>query len=729
MIPPVARFLAPLVSVAFLLPTATMTPAHAEPSDPGHHKQRAQTSEARKSAGGKVSRSARRAPTKDSFEVTIENVSPAVIPKKGAITLNGSVTNLTESTLTGLNVHPLSSYAPFQSTAELTAAADADADANLGGERLQNPAVLDNSISQLAAGATAQWRVRVPVKELRITGSEGVYLLGVQVLSDSADGGRDGLADGRARTFVPLVDNQRDPVTTGVVVPIRRAVTFTAEGRVDGVDLWATELAPGGRLADLLDLIVSGTPATTTVLVDPAVVDAVQQLADGNRPRNMAATVEPEEEDGDDDAATEETEEPAPLEGIDARAAELATAWLARLTTQLKSSDVLALPYGDVDVAAASQYSGATISDAGAASSASLLGHGVVSTPAVAPPSGLLPMTAMKSTDDAVVLLSNHALPERFATEAADTAAIQVGDSQALIYTDSYRGADPYDRTSAVAMRQRILAEAAVRAVSGDTSPLLVNLPAELDPGYAADSFFDSLDQPFVDLGPLSDVRSQIKEFAETDTLVYPQRQVNAELSPSHFTAADRLAETGATLDELLPLNDTLAAQVREEALTTVSVHSRSDKLEALTRISASTDWLRRHLAKVELSTPSFVILSAESGPFTMTVTNGLEQPVAFAVRAETDAELQIKAPATIELEANTSRTFTLTAKAGTIGVHQVDLVAVTLDGSPIGTVGQLSVRSNSVGKVIWVVLGVGVGILFIAIAIRLGKRIRKRDA
>lgn len=727
MIPPVARFLAPLVSLAFLLPTATTTPAHAEPGDPGHRKVQTKSPETRPPGAGKVSRSARRAPTKDSFEVTIEDVSPAVIPKRGAITLRGSVTNLTESTLNGLNVHPLSSYSPFRTSAELTTAADADAELSLGGRRLQNPVVLDNSITQLAAGATARWRVRVPVKELEISGEEGVYVVGIQVLSDSADGGRDGLADGRARTFVPLVDNSRDPVTAGVVVPIRHPVAFTAEGRIDDVDQWAAELAPGGRLADLLDLIVGAPTATSTLLVDPAVLDAVQQLAAGNPERNLATTVEPEDED--DEQPAPEPEEPPALEGIDARAAELAAQWLETLTTQLTTGDVLALPYGDLDVAAASQYDGATLTDAGAASSASLLGLGVVSTPAVAPPSGLLPMTAMKNAGDAIMLLSNQALPERFATEIADASAIQVGDSQALLYTDTYRGADPYDRTSAVAMRQRILAEAAVRAVAGEETPLLVNLPAAIDPGSDAGTFFDSLDQPFVDLSQIGDVRSKITSFAKTDTLVYPQRQSDAELSPSHFTAADRLADAGATLDDVLPLNDTLAGQVREEALTTVSVHSRADKLAALTRISSSTDWLRRHLAKIELSTPSFVILSAESGPFTMTVTNGLEHPVAFAVRAETDDELQIKAPATIELEGNTSRTFTLTAKAGTIGVHQVDLVAVSPDGSPIGAVEQLSIRSNSVGKVIWVVLGVGVGILFIAIAIRLGKRIRKRDA
>ncbi|MFS3127749.1 hypothetical protein ACLM5J_05015 [Nocardioides sp. Bht2] len=726
MIPPAARFLAPLVSLAFLLPVATMTPAHAEPGDPGRREHQQQTTEARKQAAPKASRSARRAPTKDSFEVTIENVSPAVIPKKGSITMRGTVTNLTENTLTGLNVHPLSSYAPFRSSAELTTAADAEAEVSFG-QRLQSPEVLDNSITQLPAGGTARWRVRVPVKKLEITGAEGVYQLGVQVLSDSADGGRDGLADGRARTFVPLVSGDHDPVTTSVVVPVRRAVNQTAEGRIADVDEWASDLAPGGRLANLAELIGGRSAADSSVLVDPSVIAAVQQLADGNPERNLGTTVEVDEDD--DTAPTEEPEESKQLEGIDARAAELADDWLRAVTARLKSSDVLALPYGDLDVAAASQHSPSTITDAQTASHATLLGLGIVSSPVIAPPNGLAPLTVMKNAGDALVLLSNHSLPEKFATEAADTSAVEVGGGRALIYTDTYRGADPFDRTSSLAMRQRILAEAAVRAITDDASPLLVNLPHGIDPGSSADTFFDSLDQPFVDLGQVGEARSAITDFTETDTLVYPQRQVDAELTGPHFTAADQLATAGVTLDELLPFNDTLAAQVGTEALASLSVHNREDRLTALTRTAAATDWLRRHLAKVELSTPSFVILSAESGPFTMTVTNGLEHPVAFSVRAETDQDLQIKAPATIELEANTSRTLTLTAKAGTIGVHQVDLVAVTPDGSPIGAVEELRIRSNSVGKVIWVVLGVGVGILFIAIAIRLGKRIRNRDA
>jgi hypothetical protein len=58
--------------------------------------------------------------------------------------------------------------------------------------------------------------------------------------------------------------------------------------------------------------------------------------------------------------------------------------------------------------------------------------------------------------------------------------------------------------------------------------------------------------------------------------------------------------------------------------------------------------------------------------------------------------------------------------------VHPVRLVATNADGQPIGAIDELDIRSNTVGVVIWVIMGVGVGILVISIPVRWARRRRK---
>ena len=85
--------------------------------------------------------------------------------------------------------------------------------------------------------------VRVPVSALVISGDEGVYWIGVHVLGANAAGVRDDLADGRARSFIPLVDPGAHAVSTSLVLPLRRAVQRNADGRLTGDDEWTGELA------------------------------------------------------------------------------------------------------------------------------------------------------------------------------------------------------------------------------------------------------------------------------------------------------------------------------------------------------------------------------------------------------------------------------------------------------------------------------------------------------
>jgi hypothetical protein len=651
------------------------------------------------------------------FKVTIDTMTPSVVPNRGPVVLRGRVTNTTDETWTGLNVHPFLSPSPMRTSAEVELAAASDPEIFID-SRIVTPGSFDDSIDELAPGATARWLVRLPQDVLQdeIDGTEGVYWIGVHVLGANSQG-RDDLADGRARSFIPLIGAGAPVVPTSVVVPLRRSTLRDGEGRIAGEDEWAGELARGGRLANLLSFVERAGTGTLTLLMDPAVLDAVRQLAEGNPERDLSPT--PTEDDEEPPEADDEAVEPGPAQ-------DRAAAWLARLVAAASDHRVLALPYGDLDLAGAARNNPGLDARARKQSQDLLDELGIVATPAIVPPAGLLTDEALSLFDEGeTVLLSSEALPPRYADAESPPTEVTSNDRRVSVYDAAVAsgGPGPNPRLDPVSLRQRVLAEAAVRAIAEDDRPMVVNLPSDFDPGAKDRGFHAGLDRPFVQLGTtLDDATSEAPEVGE---LVYPNRQLGRELGPVNFAAAADLIDSGETLDRLLSANETVGPLVVREALATTSYMLRDDPVSASAGAYAATAWIDARLAKVRLSAPSFVILSADSGPFAVTVTNGLEEPIRLRILARTRGDLVIKAPQSIELEAGKQQSVTLTAQADSIGVHPLRLIATDESGRPLGAAEEISIRSNKVGRIIWVIMGAGVGILFLAIGVRLARRVR----
>lgn len=663
----------------------------------------------------------------DPIEVTIDAVSPSVVPRQGPIKMSGRVTNTADEPATDINIHPLTSYSPMTTTEEITAATEADPDVYWG-DRIISPGSFA-TMNTLAPGDTKRWQLTIPQSELSISGTQGVYQLGVQVRAPS-DGG-DRVTVGRARTLIPLMDVGTRPIRTSVVVPLRESVTRDEEGRLTDAEDWSEQVATRGRLRNLADFVDEAGDVPLTWAIDPAVLDAVDQLAAGNPTRDLDPT---------DGAEPEiQTSEPETNDG-----SSTAAEWLADITRQASDHEVLALPYGDVDVAAASRHSARLYERARAMSTRTFNDLDVQSRPAVVPPSGLLPVEAFELIeDDAEVLLSSDVVATPEDTSTADEASFLSVAGHRVTVHDAGAADTPsnlsqrslaqldLDRDtevdiappSAASVRQRILSEAAVRSLAGSTESLVVNLPDDFDPGPRSKPFFTGINRSFINLTPL--VSNGAGSTAEAEDLVYPAREQRAEVPTDNFTAAEDLIRAGASLDGILTRTDQVERQVTAQALTSISyaIRSRAAEVEGLTQ--DATERVESTLDQVTIDAPSFVILSAESGPFAVTVTNGLDQPITLALEATTPDDVEIRAPESVELEAKASQTVQLTASTDSIGVHPVELRATDTNGNQIGASDRLSVRSNAVGNVIWVVMGIGVGILFVAILLRWTRRIR----
>src|SRR5690606_5306454 len=180
-------------------------------------------------------------------------------------------------------------------------------------------------------------------------------------------------------------------------------------------------------------------------------------------------------------------------------------------------------------------------------------------------------------------------------------------------------------------------------------------------------------------------------------------------------------------LGRVLSANQVLHTNIDRLGLLSASFHARGEQEAVRDVLAATRSWSLRQLDRITIDTPSFVILSSDSGAFAIKIRNGLNHEVTVTIVASAGADVTIEAPAQIVLGPGATRTVTLNAHADSIGVHPVSLQVADTTGRAFSDSASVNLRSNTVGRIIWVILGAGVGILFLAIGIRWARRLRNR--
>ncbi|MFA6577386.1 MAG: DUF6049 family protein, partial [Nocardioides sp.] len=237
--------------------------------------------------------------------ITIDTMSPSVVPRTGPITLTGTVTNADSETWSTISLYPFISSGPMTTEAELREAVEVPVDQDVGG-RVFLDVPLDQ-VDELEPGESYDFTIVVPRSYYTVT-SAGVYWFGVHALAEGPVP-RDQVADGRARTFLPYVPaNAQGEIETALVIPLRRHVAFEADGSVAHVDDWERTLSEDGRMRGLVDFGDAADSSAVTWLIDPALPDVVRRLSVGNPARSLAPTLPPDTEE----PVGEGTDEPSP---------------------------------------------------------------------------------------------------------------------------------------------------------------------------------------------------------------------------------------------------------------------------------------------------------------------------------------------------------------------------------------------------------------------------------
>jgi hypothetical protein len=646
--------------------------------------------------------------------VRLIRMSPAVIPTKGHVVLAGTVTNSSDEPWIAVNVHPFISGTPITSREQLAAAADSSPSSDVG-ERLTEVGQFD-PIGDIQPAQTLPFKIVLPVEQLPISHQPGVYWIGVHALGQNSKG-RDQIADGRARTFIPLVTDKAAHTSVALVVPVRDEVSRDARGRLLATSAWSDTLSPSGRLGRIARFVTSAGPTPLTMLIDPAVMDAVSDLADGNPALSLGKPEKPKPSE-----SSSPSESPSRSgTRIDAVDRATAKAWLTDITAAARRHVALGLGYADPDVAALHRRGFGLFSLSNPISAETFNAQRIDAVPTVAPPTGWLSDDVIaRLTAQTTVLVSDHAAPRartRWRTPGG----------QDLIFSDqevSSGGPAPTPPLDALALRQRIVADAALRASDNATDPLVVELPPGWDPGsdWQSARFFSSLKLPWLNLvalGPNNDPGTPTFDAA----LGYPDAQRKLEVPDSNVATARRLTQTATALTQLLQSDNDVAHDLAGIALNAVSVQARTDAVDARIRVITTNTAFRDRIGKVEVLGTDFVTLSGGSGTLAVTLVNGLDQPVLVGVEPHTSTPgVTIQASKPVRMSPGERTVLRLKAKASSIGVSQVVLTPVTQDGTELGTPLVFSLRTSQVGKTIWFVL-IGFGALLVVMILR---RIRR---
>lgn len=675
------------------------------------------------------------------LQVTIESLTPSTIPTHGRVTVTGTVTNTSDTAWTGLNVYMFTSPTPIRSSDELRAAAATDPTAEVGA-RLTDYGLYD-TIPDLDPGESTTYTLSVPRRDLRISGEPGVYWLGVHVLGANVDG-RDSVADGRARQFLPLMPPDAPGTKLSLVVPLKAPVRRLPDGRLADVAHWRHLLDGDGRLGRLLQMTEAAGADQVTWVADPAVLDAAVSVASDNPALSIEPTPEPPEESTDGSV----TPSPSPSEGQSpagdqggtttakpSAGAMVAHDWLERFQRVARQSTVMTVPYGDLDVASVLRRGyDHTYRRARRLSQQTMERLQTVATPVVAPPDGHLPPVALRRLDDSsTVLLSDQAMPSAVApvVDSKQGPRVLLSDSAA-----SDGGPGPNRRFSAISVRQRILSAAALHALSPDRGqPMVVTAPQLWNPGrhWQTADFFAGLDVRWLDPVSLPEVPFSAEQPPPLTThgsrdLVYPRSLRQAEVPLDNLLASHELVRSGGTLASLLSENDTVDEVLAQEAMLASSVRAREKPKRVAARVREANRRAQRLMGKVRIDGPPFVTMSSEEGTITVTIVNGLDEPVTVGIKASTGpGDLVIDSPDPSDIPPGQRASVRLHVRAQDTGVHPVTLTPTTANGRPLGNVTRFNVRSSHVGLVIWVIMGVGGAFLFVTAAVRTVRRVRAR--
>jgi Family of unknown function (DUF6049) len=678
-----------------------------------------------------------------SASVAINSVSPQVARPGGTVTVSGTVTNKSRRTLSGLSIQLRSSAAQLNARDDLTSYANGtlDADTPVG-----TPVLVTEGLS---SGATAQWRVSLPVTAIGIS-AFGVYPLAAQAV-DAV-----GLPVGTARTFLPFwpggaASGLSQRLKVAWVWPLLNAPLQGICPQLTSNSL-AGSIAPGGRLGTLLATgSAYAASAGLTWAVDPGLL---QSAATMTHPYRVGGTA-------------------ACSGGTIHRASPAAAQWLSAVRAASSSQQMFTTPYDDVDVAALSHQgldsgltsayhqsqvaassllgtSSATGSSAGRGAASAMSGS--IAWPA----DGLADSSVLANlavNGISTVVLSSDEMPAPSGTFIPDDAVASTptatGTTMKVLLADSaitgVLGSATSAPGSSFAVSQRFLAETAMIAAEspGLARSVVVAPPREWDPSAALAgqllSESETASAPWLAPGTLAALASSPVSTVQAGRLPPPDNHVSlGELNGFYLKQVGALdSQVRVYKSILFQPKAPYLSQLNEGVAATESSAWRGSAAAGaagVTMLDRVTDYLTGAFRKVQIVNSARATLVGSSGTLPVSIVNGLPQSIQVRLEATVppDGRLTVTGetpPGLITVGAGQTVTARLSVRSTAIGDTTIGLRLLGKDGKPLPSAPvSLSVQSTQFGSTLLVIIYVALGVFVLTAIARAIRRALRDD-
>ena len=691
---------------------------------------------------GRTTTLAKSARAQDDIAVTIKRTNSTYLEKRKPVVINAKATNKSDHEWTNIKAYLVIDTNPLTDDDAVADAAASAVDAPAG-SRIYRPFRLITNVGKLGVGESKRFKVRVPFKHLGLGSrpTEGAYQVGVHLLGTDDEGNRDEThAIGRARTLMPYLNDRTaaaDPIEVSMVWPFTTTIRRASDGSYPDADDLIDDVSTRGHLGRMLTAARAAPARTITVLLDPALIEALSAIAQGAygppEADSKSATVEPED-----------------LPTGDLTPQQTAKTFLSDLRDLARAQDVWFTPYAQPDLDALERHprprQAAAVYQATESTSRNLLNQfGLKGRVAYMPPDGISELDSLQwaqsntdtsdpSSPGPVSILSPNMLDD-WDYSGSPLVSLDAGKSTIPTVVDDGTvmtgGPAPGRTDSSLQIRQRLASTATVRAIERTSDPdasqkIAVVVDPEWDPGPrpGKTDIFDALEATWVKgVSPERQLDSNPTNWQ--GTVGVPTDEADKPVADTLVDSATKIVRDADDLASLVSASQPLRDYYGGSAGMVVSQNWRSE-LDAEEYAADAVDVPESQLEKVTIDGPGFVSFSGNSGRLPITIHNGLDVPIKVGVAIRAKGErIEIPDMEPKEVAAGQSPSFTIDADIGEVTNTAFTARLVTPNGRRFGEPAEFNVRSSVVGTAIWI----GMGIAGVLVIIALVRRIRRRRA
>ncbi|WP_405804572.1 DUF6049 family protein [Streptomyces sp. NBC_01187] len=655
-----------------------------------------------------------------SAEVSLNEVTPSV-PKAGdTLTLTGTVTNTSRSTLSAGRLNPRigptlnSRSAIEQASRRKGYLSGADGNEVAGKHSVK--------LSGMAPGVTRSFTLKIPVSDLDL-GPNGVYQLGVSLTAHTRARPYDQIL-GIGRTFLPWQrSDARHKSQLTYLWPLISTPRLTARTESDEQQTpvlrddepLIKELRPGGRLQQMVEL---GDDLPITWVIDPDLVATVDMMTRRYR-----------------------VEKPGTDETKAGKGQEYASRWLNDLQKAVRGEEVVALPFADPDLASLAHRGKDVRGALSSLGSATTLGRRAVGTVLHIKPSTDFAWPYEGAVDSSIVDVATSAGAHNVIARSdsvrdsglsySPTAARPIGSGNTALVADArlstaFRGDMSRSDASSHAVQQFVAQSLALSSQVPDRTRSVVVAPQRTPSVSQAQAMAEGIQAltgsgRWTQAGSLSDAAEAEPDPGAQNRMPspasYPASLRKTELPTSAFEQVRRTKETLDDFKVILSRADRVVPPFGNAIDREVSNSWRGDSRGATGYRNGVQRYLLSLKRGVRLIQKSDITLSGREATIPVTVQNNLFQHVDgldLELRSSRIG-LDVGEVKRVRVDGEHSQSLKFDAAAKTNGRASVVAQLYTKEGKPYGKPMKFQVHVTSITSTVLLVIAGGVLLMVLA--------------